>query len=595
MPFSVTGWDTEHFQNTERFAKLVRNLYLAAIREATRLGLSVDHDPSKPFRFSDFPSLNKRVQQLFDDLAGNIQTVIHNGVDSEWDFANDKNDELLKSVFKTDKKLPERALARYTGRNQEALTAFKERKANGLDLSDRIWNPVKQFRSELEMALELGIADGKSADQISRDIRSYLENPDMLFRRIRKRKDGPLRLSQHAKAYNPGRGVSRSSYKNAQRLARTEINMAYREADFNRWQNFDFVVGIEVRRSNNPYGCDVCESLKGRYPKNFKFRSWHPNCRCHAISILATEEEINELELRMLNDEDLSDFRSVNEITEMPAGWDKWIKANEDRLLRAKSQPYFIRDNFKDGDPSKGLRFALAAPVTFKLNGDTRKQLVDAGFRFYFDDDSAYNNAMSGFNLLDFDKDMTAYESRGISWKKKILEHNDYTGSVMFTYAGVDKEGKEIILQRTFSNRNLKLVKHSYFEIPESMQGQGFSKEVFQSLYKQYQNAGIERIEVQANLDVGGYTWAKYGFAGKSKEKLKDVISRANFRLQGDDLKHFNNWMAKCEKTGVYAMWEIPDFPYGKRLLLGTDWSGYLDLKNSAQRQIFENYLAKSR
>lgn len=369
MPFSVTGWDNEHFQNTERFAKLVRNLYLAAIREATRLGLSVDHDPNKPFRFSDFPSLNKRAQQLFDDLAANIQTVIHNGVDSEWDFANDKNDELLKSVFKTDKKLPERALARYTGRNQEALAAFKERKANGLDLSDRIWNPVKQFRSELEMALELGIADGKSADQISRDIRSYLENPDMLFRRIRKRKDGPLRLSQHAKAYNPGRGVSRSSYKNAQRLARTEINMAYRDADFNRWQNFDFVVGIEVRRSNNPYGCDVCESLKGRYPKNFKFRSWHPNCRCHAISILATDDEINELELRLLNDEDLSDFRSVNEVTEMPNGWDKWIKTNEDRLLRAKSQPYFIRDNFKDGDPSKGLRFTLAAPI--KSNSPT--------------------------------------------------------------------------------------------------------------------------------------------------------------------------------------------------------------------------------
>ena len=92
--------------------------------------------------------------------------------------------------------------------------------------------------------------------------------------------------------YNPGGGVYRSSYKNAMRLTRTEINMSYREADHLRWQEMDFVVGIEIRRSNHEYGCNVCESLKGKYPKDFKFSGWHPHCRCHAIPILATEEEL---------------------------------------------------------------------------------------------------------------------------------------------------------------------------------------------------------------------------------------------------------------------------------------------------------------
>ena len=37
-----------------------------------------------------------------------------------------------------------------------------------------------------------------------------------------------------------------SSARNAQRLARTETNIAYRTADFERWAQLDFVVGIEI-------------------------------------------------------------------------------------------------------------------------------------------------------------------------------------------------------------------------------------------------------------------------------------------------------------------------------------------------------------
>ena len=63
--------------------------------------------------------------------------------------------------------------------------------------------------------------------------------------------DGKLALSKNAKAFHPGQGVYRSSYKNAMRLTLTETNAAYRLADQDRWQRMDFVVGMRVHKSKN--------------------------------------------------------------------------------------------------------------------------------------------------------------------------------------------------------------------------------------------------------------------------------------------------------------------------------------------------------
>ena len=63
--------------------------------------------------------------------------------------------------------------------------------------------------------------------------------------------DGKLALSKNAKAFHPGQGVYRSSYKNAMRLTLTETNAAYRLADQDQWQRMDFVVSMRVHKSKN--------------------------------------------------------------------------------------------------------------------------------------------------------------------------------------------------------------------------------------------------------------------------------------------------------------------------------------------------------
>ena len=205
----------------------------------------------------------------------------------------------------------------------------------------------------MEMGLDLGIRNGLSADQISRDLRQYLQHPDMLFRRVRD-EHGILHLSKRAAAFHPGQGVYRSSYLNARRLAVTETNAAYRTADHERWQNLDFVVGIEIHLSGN-HTCkgrdgkqhaftDICDELAGKYPKDFKFTGWHPHCRCYATTILKTEEEMAADDEKILRGEPVSG-ESVNEVKDVPEGFKEWMERNQERMERAETLPSFIKDN----------------------------------------------------------------------------------------------------------------------------------------------------------------------------------------------------------------------------------------------------------
>lgn len=105
----------------------------------------------------------------------------------------------------------------------------------------------------------------------------------------------------------------------------TETNIAYRTSDHLRWQQMDFVVGIEIKLSNNHTVngmllTDICDTLKGRYPKDFKFVGWHPHCRCHVVTVLKTEKEMMRDTQRILNGEQPLKG-SVNTIKSVPSAF----------------------------------------------------------------------------------------------------------------------------------------------------------------------------------------------------------------------------------------------------------------------------------
>lgn len=351
-------YEQQHLRNILRLEKRIGKLFDEAAARVALLSESVDDfSPEEVFAFDKYPYLRNRAKKLMLELHGALSTTVADGVRTEWDLANAKNDLLVRSVLGSAAKhlSPERR-ARYFSTNAGACTAFLARRERGMNLSERVWNLTEQFKEELEMGLDLGLRDGVSAVEMSRTLRAYLRNPDALFRRVRD-EHGVLHLSERTKAYHPGRGVYRSAYKNARRLAGTEVNIAYRTADHLRMQELDFVVGVEINLSEN-HTClgadgkphrfhDICDDLKGKYPKTFKFTGWHPHCRCFVTPILKTEEEFDADTGRILNGEEPTEG-SENEVNELPDEFKSWLQENKGRIDAATARgslPYFIKDN----------------------------------------------------------------------------------------------------------------------------------------------------------------------------------------------------------------------------------------------------------
>lgn len=356
--FTIGTYDKKHKENLAKRARKVQQLYDAAIKHIAQAAAPslFDADPKKEFHFEDFPALKKEMEALMQDLGSSLQANIEDGDQESWTLSNTKNDAMVDSIIGK-KHLPKKVVQAWKHPHLEALNAFIARKEAGMNLSRRVWNLTQQFKSEMELAMELGMGEGKSAAALSRDVRKYLVEPNKLFRRVRD-KSGALRLSKAAAAYNPGQGVYRSSYKNALRMTATENNIAYRTADHNRWQALPFVIGIEIHISNNHPTEDICDLFDGkRFPKDFKFTGWHPWCRCYAVSVLASQEEMDAYTTAIINGEDVSHWKFTGQVEKMPKEFNKWMNDNQARIENATSMPYFIKDNFKDGDPAKGLRW----------------------------------------------------------------------------------------------------------------------------------------------------------------------------------------------------------------------------------------------
>ena len=361
--FSIQGWDMRHYRETEAYAQAVQSLYDKATLAITRAAARGKIDPDTPFSFDMYPSVQKEMQRITEQLAERVTVVIESGSKKQWLFACDKNDAFISSIMDTSK-VSKARLKKMQDRNLDALAAFQGRKVDGMNLSQRVWKYVGQFKDQLENALDVGLGEGRSADELSRDVRQNLRDPNRLFRRVRDKR-GNLVLSKRAAAFHPGRGVYRSSYKNAMRLTRSEINMAYRESDWQRWQSLDFVVGFEIHRSNHEplCKCDTCAKLVGRYPKTFKFKGWHPQCMCYATPVLMDEETFDENELgdlkAALRGTTYKHQQAKNAVSDVPDGFKAWVKDHVEAQKGWASTPYFIKDNFVDGQLGKGLKIAM--------------------------------------------------------------------------------------------------------------------------------------------------------------------------------------------------------------------------------------------
>lgn len=291
--------------------------------------------------------IEKLLVQLHDDLLVNFDAHTR----AAWEEAN-KNVDAMLSDFIRGLPISETARRGMFARNAHAFRSFMQRKEAGMNLSERIWKATESAKENLAFFVASGVAEGRPAALISQDIRALLLEPDRRFHRIRNAA-GQLVPSRPMRAYHPGAGVYRSSYMNALRVGATETNIAYHEADHERWQRLDFVLGVKVERSGtSAKPCPVCDAMQGTYPKGFKFLPWHPFCICHATPV-------------MLSGQEFTDFLITGHV---PDG--RVLRDMPQRALEyVESHPYYrnsysYRHNVPFFDPKAAAKASTSSPAT---------------------------------------------------------------------------------------------------------------------------------------------------------------------------------------------------------------------------------------
>lgn len=325
-------------ERLSRYVSLVEQIYdtlnLEAAKAVSRTQYSSDSD--NPFKWSDYPQTKKQIDDIQRHFVEDINAIIYRGTTEEWKNSNEAQDLIANRVLKAYNAQVDREKYKVLYQtNSDALKAFQNRKDRGLNISAKLWQQSMIYKEELEAAISCAIQKGTSAVTLSKQISKYLL-------------DFPLLQKDYKDRYGSAEHIQDCEYRSI-RLARSEINMAYRTAENERWKQMDFVVGYEIKLSSShhsrmPHG-DICDTLAGKYPKDFTWTGWHPNDLCYKVPILKTEEEFWEWDGRS----EVS-TTSVNEVKDVPEAFKQWVGANAYRIEEAKKRgtlPYFVRDNQK--------------------------------------------------------------------------------------------------------------------------------------------------------------------------------------------------------------------------------------------------------
>jgi hypothetical protein len=349
--------DNEIKRLLQQLEQLLYNTYLGALN---LFQVKNSLSGNTPFWFSRNSSANKQMDKLLANFNKQANALLLNGIERSWKIGEesfiDKMHLALSGKARQRKYFDEmREHATQQQRDQGAHAAavrFTDTKRGGVNLSDRVWKLAGTAKQEIETIVQNGMKEGKTAEQLSKELRGYLNEPDKLFRRVRNKETGELELSEAAKKYKPGQGVYRSAYKNAMRLARTEIAAAYRRAQWESFQTDPQVIGIRITLSNN-HTCinpktgkpepfyDICDELQGDYPKSFLWEGWHPQCRCIQLPILVGPEDFR----KMVDAEVRGETYTPKQITEPPRALGEWVARNRERAKGWGELPYWIKDN----------------------------------------------------------------------------------------------------------------------------------------------------------------------------------------------------------------------------------------------------------
>lgn len=261
------------------------------------------------------PLTKKKVEKLADELFDRVRIEITGGISGALKQSEKLSNHIESQITGVKPKLDS------SGSNAALQAYLNKKQSDGFRFSKRIWKHNNLYKKKMNDAITDALKTGKSAKQLAKDLSGF--------------------VSPKAK----GKGIYTDPRKNAERLARSEINMAYRRADSERWAKQWFVVGLKISLSASHPHYDLCDWMVGRYPKDYVFLGFHPNCLCIATPILCTEKEQDLMNMHRMGLR--PNPPKLRNVTKMPKGALQWAHNNKDRVKSWSNTPYFLTSNQK--------------------------------------------------------------------------------------------------------------------------------------------------------------------------------------------------------------------------------------------------------
>ena len=241
----MTAAELEMIYEQKNIREIVRrNKEVMAILEDTSKDMAARikaYHLRHPKGGASFYAFNRQVERNIDaallSMSEEIETAIRNGIKTDWELANLKNNAFVKN-YTGGTKVSGEIMQSMNLLNLDALSSFLDRKDHGMKLSDKVWKLTTDYKNQIEQYLASGITEGQSTFQIAKKLDGYIQGKPIKYK-------GKLL---------PKRNISYQAI----RLAATETNMAYRMSDYHRRQKLPFVTGIEVMLSNSHPEFDIC-------------------------------------------------------------------------------------------------------------------------------------------------------------------------------------------------------------------------------------------------------------------------------------------------------------------------------------------------
>jgi len=161
--------------------------------------------------------------------------------------------------------------------------------------------------------------------------------------------------------------------------------------------------------------------------------------------------------------------------------------------------------------------------------------------------------------------------------------------------------------------------KHKLFKAGKT--GAGSAKDVMRCSLGVYRSLGVKHISMFANLEVGGYAWARFGFLPANWPDARKMILANINEMQSGTRRYISKGAdglnrevkvdpmpaeydakvrALLQSDDPRTFWAIADMKLGSRslgkdMLLGSGWDGYMSLDDEVAVSKIESYIKASK